>query len=322
MDGDAALTEVTYAIVCTAGRDLLVKGLDAIARERAAVPFDTEVLVLDNATTDGSLEAARQHPTVDRVIALDRRTGKAENDSTLMREAQGRYVLLLNEDSELLPGATAALHQAMQPGVDAAGARLLRPDGTEQPSAWRFPGPTTALLQALFLHRRLVVQGPGDVDWCQSAALLVRKQAAAQIGYMDPDFFVYGDEVDFQKRLPGRSVLAVQARAIHHEQLSTGTVPTRRIVEFARNRDRYLRKHHGAATAFVARPLHAFPYALRALAALVLPGHDARRYFAHARAALAPQKGEGIRELAERQPPQHDRDEHRDAQAGDEPERA
>jgi GT2 family glycosyltransferase len=266
------------------------------------VPFATEVLVLDNATTDGSLQAAREHPAVDRVIALDRRTGKAENDSTLMKQAQGRFVLLLNEDSELLPGATEALHAAMRPGVDAAGARLLRPDGAEQPSAWRFPGLATALAQALLLHRWLVVQHGGEVDWCQSAALIVRRASAAEIGYMDPDFFVYGDEVDFQKRLPGKTVHVLEATAIHHEQLSTGGVPRRRIVEFARNRDRYLRKHHGPATALLARPLYAFPYALRALAALVLPGHDPRRYLAHVAAALAPQRGEGIRESATRAP--------------------
>lgn len=277
--------------------------------------------MLDNATTDGSLDAARAHPAVDRVIALARRTGKAENDSTLMREACGRFVLLLNEDSELLPGATARLHAAMLPGVDAAGARLLRPDGTEQPSAWRFPGLRTALLQALFLHRRFVVQRGGTVDWCQSAALLVRRESAERIGFMDPDFFVYGDEVDFQKRLPGATVHVLDAVAVHHEQLSTGSVPHRRIVEFARNRDRYLRKHHGAAVALLARPLHALPYALRALAALVLPGHDPRRYLAHARAALRPQAGEGIRELAERQMPQQQRNGGGDGGAAEQAER-
>jgi GT2 family glycosyltransferase len=307
----ARVTELTYCVVCTAQRDLLVRGLDAIARERAAVPFATEVLVLDNASGDGSAEAAGGHPAVDTVIALERRTGKAENDSTLMARAKGRYALLLNEDSELLPGATQALHAALDadPGAAVAGAALLRPDGAEQPSAWRFPSIGVALAQALLLHRRLVVQSRGtatrEVDWCQSAAMLVRRDAAEAIGWMDPDFFVYGDEVDFQKRLrdAGHRVLWVPgARAIHHEQLSTGAVPRRRIVEFHRNRDRYLRKHHGRAAAFAARPVSAFPYLVRAIAALVLPGHDPRRYLAHAAAALAPGRGEGIREAASRVP--------------------
>ncbi len=66
---------------------------------------------------------------------------------------------------------------------------------------------------------------------------------------MDPEFFVYADEVDFQKRLvdAGWHTLYVpRAHAIHHEQLSTGALPARRIVELSRGRDRYMRKHHGA----------------------------------------------------------------------------
>ena len=299
--------EVTYCVVCTAQRDLLVRGLDAIAAERAAVPFATEVLVLDNASGDGSAEAAREHPAVDELIALDRRTGKGENDSTLLQRARGRYALLLNEDSELLPGATAALHAALEadPRAATAGARLLRPDRAEQPSAWAFPGLRTALASAALLHRRLVVQSHGSairrVDWCQSAALLVRREAAEQVGWLDPAFFVYVDEVDFQKRLADAGWHALwvpDAVAVHHEQLSTGDVPRRRIVELARNRDRYLRKHHGRATALAVRPLLALPYLLRALAALALPGHSPRRYLAHVTATLAPARGEGIREAA------------------------
>ena len=76
------------------------------------------------------------------------------------------------------------------------------------------------------LHRLLVVQSRGErvreVDWCQSSALLVRCAAAAQVDYLDPDFFVYSDEVDFA-RAPARRGLAeplrAEARAVHHEQL-------------------------------------------------------------------------------------------------------
>ena len=296
----------SYCIVNTGQRELLMKGLDAVARERAAVGFETEVLVLDNASEDGSAEAARAHPAVDEVIALERPTGKAENDSLLMQRSRGRYCLLLNEDSELLPGATQALHDALEarPDAAAAGAALLRPDGVEQPSAWRFPGVRTALLQALLLHRRWVVQSGAerDVDWHQSAALMVRRKAAEGIGWMDPRFFVYSDETDFCKRLhdAGWAVLHVPAaRAIHHEQLSTGDVPRRRIAEMARNRERYLLKHHGRATALAVRWLTALPYALRAAAATVLPGHDPRRYAFHVEATLRPRRHPGIREAAE-----------------------
>ena len=299
--------EVSYCVVNTGQRELLLRGLDAIGREREAVPFATEVLVLDNASDDGSAEAARAHPAVDEVIALAQRRGKGENDTALLQRARGRYALLLNEDSELLAGATAALHVALEshPRAGAAGARLLRPDRVAQPSAWRFPSPATALAGALFLHRRVTVQSRGHVvrpvDWAQSAALMVRSDAARDIGWFDPAFFVYSDEVDFCRRLrdAGWSTLFVpEAVAIHHEQLSTGSVPERRIVELSRNRDLYMRKHHSAAAAWAVRVLTAWTYALRALAALVLPRHSARRYWRHVMATLRPARGEGLREAA------------------------
>jgi len=299
--------EVSYCIVNTEQRTLLERCLDAVAREQETLPFETEVLVLDNASRDGSVGMARSHPATTELIRREQRRGKAENDSTLMQRARGRYCLLLNEDSELLPGATRALHAALSADerAGAAGAKLLRPDGGQYPSAWRFPGPLTALWGALFLHRALTVQSRGDqvrrVDWAQSAALLVRRDAAARIGWMDPAFFVYSDEVDFCKRLrdAGWHTLYVpQAQAIHHEQLSTGSVPRRRIVELSRNRDRYMRKHHSALSAWVVRWLTAWTYAVRAVAAYALPRHDPARYWQHVRATLRPQDGEGLREAA------------------------
>jgi GT2 family glycosyltransferase len=299
--------EVSFCVVNTEQRELLLRCLDAVAAEQQRLPFETEVLVLDNASGDGSAGAARNHPAVTEVIRLEHRRGKAENDTALLQRARGRHCLLLNEDSELLPGATAALHAAISEDgrVGAVGAMLLRPDGTQQASAWRFPGPVTAAIGALFLHKRFTVQSHGtkvrDVDWCQSAALMVRSEAAASIGWFDPAFFVYSDEVDFCKRLDdsGWHVrYQPDARVVHHEQLSTGAVPERRIVELSRNRDRYMRKHHSAAAASAVRWLTAWTYAVRAIAALVLPGHSARRYWRHVTATLRPDRGEGLREAA------------------------
>jgi N-acetylglucosaminyl-diphospho-decaprenol L-rhamnosyltransferase len=299
--------ELSFCVVNTSQRDLLLRGLDAIARERKNLPFATEVLVLDNGSRDGSAEAARAHPAVDELIALPERRGKALNDSELMRRARGRYALLLNEDSELLPGATLALYEALEEHPDSAcaGAALRRPDGSSQPSAWAFPTVATAFAGALFLHGVFTVQSKGgqirEVDWCQSAALLVRRSAAEQVGYLDPDFFVYSDEVDFARRLRDASWYSVYvpaAVAIHHEQLSTDVVPERRIVEMSRNRDFYMRKHHSPTAARAVRWLTAWTYALRALAALALPGHSPRRYWRHVTATLHPERGEGLREAA------------------------
>jgi GT2 family glycosyltransferase len=296
---------LSYCVVNTNGREYLLACLGAIERTHPA-GVEREILVLDNASEDGSAEAVRALGGEIRLIALGQRAGKGENDSTLLREAQGRYCLLLNEDSELCPGAVAALIEAMDadPKAAAATPQLLDSAGNPVPCAWRFPGVGTALAGALFLHRRFTVQSRGGaarrVDWGQSSALMVRREAAAEVDYLDPEFFVYYDECDFAKRLAEsgwHSLFVPAAEAVHHDQLSTDLAKgLPRIVEFHRNRDLYMRVHHSAPAALAVRLLTAWSYALRALAATVLPNHPARVYWAHARQALLPSHGESIRD--------------------------
>ncbi|HYH54056.1 MAG TPA: glycosyltransferase family 2 protein [Solirubrobacterales bacterium] len=298
---------LSYCVVNTNGREYLLACLAAIERSHPA-EVEAEILVLDNASEDGSAAAVRELGGGIRLIALERRTGKAENDSTLMREARGRYALLLNEDSELRPGATAALLAALErePRAAAATPHLLDSDGRPVPSAWRFPGVGTAAIGALFLHRWLTVQSVGRhtrrVDWAQSSALMVRREAAAEVGYMDPDFFVYYDECDFAKRLDDagwHSLYVPAAEAVHHDQLSTDLAKgLPRIVEFHRNRELYMRKHHGRGAALAVRVLTAWSYGLRALAASVLPNRPAPIMLAHTRQALFPGRGESLRDRA------------------------
>jgi GT2 family glycosyltransferase len=301
----AVAPTLSYCVVNTNGRELLLACLSAIERTHPA-GVEHEILVLDNASEDGSAEAVRALGGDIRLIALDRRAGKAENDSTLLSEARGRYCLLLNEDSELRPGAAGALMAALDadPRAGAAGAQLLDSDSAPVPCAWRFPGVGTALAGALFLHRWLTVQSKGSstrkVDWAQSSALMVRREPAVQIDYLDPDFFVYYDECDFCKRLADagwHTLFVPAAEAIHHDQLSTDLAAgLPRIVEFHRNRDLYMRKHHGRAAALAVRGLTAWSYALRALTATVLPNQPASIYRAHARQALCPNRGESLRD--------------------------
>jgi N-acetylglucosaminyl-diphospho-decaprenol L-rhamnosyltransferase len=295
-------------VVNTNGRDYLLACLAAI--ERVHPPgVEHELLVLDNASGDGSAEAVRERHPEARLFALERRTGKADNDSLLLREARGRYCLLLNEDSELREGAVSALLEALEadPGAAVAGAQLLTSDGEPTPCAWRLPDIPWALAAAVFMHERVAVESTGsgvrEVGWVQSSAALVRREAAEQVGWLDGDFFVYSDETDFCKRLrdAGWRILFVPgARAVHHDQLGTdpGSM-RRRIVEFHRNRDLYFTKHGMTATRLVWKLCWTWAYLVRALAAAVLPGRDPRRYLLHARQELMPSRGEGIREAAE-----------------------
>jgi N-acetylglucosaminyl-diphospho-decaprenol L-rhamnosyltransferase len=306
--------DLSYCVVNTNGRELLLACLRAI-RAHDPADLESEVLVLDNASDDGSAEAAEGwNASAEglgerlRLIRAERREGKAALDSQLLREARGDLCLLLNEDSELHAGAVEALVGAMRSNATAgaAGARLLDPSGRPQPCAWRLPGLGTAIASALFIHRWAVVESGGDhtreVGWVQSAAMIVRRAAAEEVAYLDPAFFVYSDETDFCKRLTdaGWRILHVPAaEVVHHEQLASDeSARERRVVEFHRGRDRYMRKHHGTGVALAVRLLAAWAYGIRALAALVLPGHDASLYRLHARQALFPGRGEGLREAA------------------------
>jgi GT2 family glycosyltransferase len=153
-----------------------------------------------------------------------------------MARSRGRHCLLLNEDSELLPGAAAALWRASRATPRAAcavarcvarTARRRRRPGASRASAARWPAP-------LMLGRAFNVQSKGAgvrrVDWGQSAALRCDAKRREEVGWMDGEFFVYSDEVDFQRRLAdaGWHTLYVPAAvAIHHEQLSTGAQAAR-----------------------------------------------------------------------------------------------
>jgi GT2 family glycosyltransferase len=298
---------LSYCVVNTNGRDYLLACLAAI---EAAHPegVEHEILVLDNASEDGSAAAVRALGGEIRLFALERRAGKAQNDSTLLREAKGCYCLLLNEDTELRLESTSTLIAALDADRRAAAAGALLLDSEQQPvpCAWRFPGVATAVAGALFLHRWWTVESKGwetrRVEWAQSSALMVRREAVAAVGYLDPAFFVYYDECDLQKRLQDtgwHSLFVPAAQAIHHDQLSTDLAAgLPRIVEFHRNRDLYMRKHHSRLAALTVRVLTAWSYAARALAATFIPGQPAAIYRAHARQALRPYRGESIRDRA------------------------
>jgi GT2 family glycosyltransferase len=290
--GDDSGVKLSYCVVNTNGREHLRACIEAILAQSEAAS-EHEILVLDNASSDGSVELLADleaRTAALRVIALEVPQGKAANDTRLLQEAAGVYCLLLNEDSELRPGAAAALVEALDsdPRAGAAGAQLLNPAGEPQPCAWRLPGVGTALAQALFLHRLLVTQSGGGqtrtVGWAQSAAMLVRRSAAEQVGWLDPAFFVYSDETDLCKRLGDagwRTLYVPAAKAVHHEQLANDReAGERRVIEFHRNRDLYMRKHHGRASAAVVRLLTAASYLPRALAATVMRGHDSGWYAA------------------------------------------
>jgi GT2 family glycosyltransferase len=213
--------ELSFCVVNTDRRALLRYCLDAIARERATLTAEVEVLVLDHASADGSVEAAREHPATTEVIALTRRGSAAANQTLLLQRARGRLCLLLQEDSELEPGSAAALLAALDedPEAAAATAQLLGPDGHEMPSAWSFPRARGWLPGVDRCAEQSRGQQVRRVDWAKAAALLVRRDAAEQVGWFDPVLPTPAEAMDFCRRLRRagwRTLYVPDARAVHH----------------------------------------------------------------------------------------------------------
>jgi GT2 family glycosyltransferase len=299
--------DITVSLVNTSNRELLLDCLASLGD--AAAETELEIIVVDNASTDGSADAVRaDHPGV-QVVERKRRHGFGANHNEAIRRATGRYVLILNEDTILHPGAIDRLRRFMDqnPEVGACGPKILNPDGSPQPSAFHFPTPGRVALTTLTLQRRGWVQsGSGHitrVDWVCGAAILARTPALRAIGGFDERLFIYSEDPDLCLRLREAGYATAYfpyASLVHLENATTGGVPGRRIAQMERSRALYTRTHHGRTGELAVRGLTAVTFAARAglaRAFLSVPGgervkavdEDApARFMAHVHAALRP----------------------------------
>ncbi|MFL5950070.1 MAG: glycosyltransferase family 2 protein, partial [Gaiellaceae bacterium] len=279
------MTDLSVSIVNTNSRALLLACLETLAGTAA------EIVVLDNASEDGSADAVRERFPEVRVLAQRHRAGFGANHNTVIRETNGRYVYVLNEDTTADDWAFARIVEYLDahPRVAALGPRLVYPDGRLQDSAWRFPTPLVSTLGLLTVGKLGVKQSRGErphaVDWVMGAALVLRRDALDEVGLFDEDFFLYSEEVDLQFRLrqAGWEVhYFPDATVVHHESQFSAEIPERRINEMWRSRHRYWRKHHGSFGARVAALATGGQYAVRAAAA-PLARRSRRRMLLHAR---------------------------------------
>jgi N-acetylglucosaminyl-diphospho-decaprenol L-rhamnosyltransferase len=294
------LTDLSVSIVNTNSRELVLACLETLRGT------DAEIVVLDNASEDGSADAVRERFPGVPVLAQDFRAGFGANHNTVIRATEGRYVYVLNEDTTADDWAFDRIvaYLDAHPRVAALGPRLTYPDGRLQDSAWRFPTPLVSTLGLLTVGKLGVKQSHGDaphaVDWVMGAALVLRREALDEVGLFDEEFFLYSEEVDLQFRLrqAGWDVhYFPSATVVHHESQFSADIPERRINEMWRSRHRYWRKHHSGAGARVAALATGGQYALRAAAAPIAR-RNPRRMLLHARDSVGV-SGPGLRELAD-----------------------
>lgn len=284
-DPAQTVADVTVVVVSYNTADLLRACLDSVMSEGEG-PLSVRTWVVDNASHDGSADVvAREYPKVHLQVNAHN-AGFATACNAAIRQSASRYVLLLNPDAQLAPGALQTMVRFLDehPRAGWCGPRLTHPDGSHQPSARRFPTVwSTAFAMTgaartrpgsrhtMDLHAAYGADLDLRADWATGACLLVRSEAIAAVGLMDEGYFLYFEELDWCKRLADagwEGWYVAGATASHHGGASVeeedparpfwGNAPGHWV---ASNR-RYLRAHHGRVGLLVS---HASQVLLHAL---------------------------------------------------------
>lgn len=210
-----------------------------------------EIIVVDNASTDGSASVAQRWPDV-RVIVSDSNLGFARANNTGIRASAGECVLLLNSDTIVPPGAIDRLLDLLRQRPDAAiiGPRLVDGQGRAELSFGRTLGPFNELRQKLRRRRPAIVESltrrPHAPDWVSGACLLVRRADADAVGLLDERYFMYCEDVDFcvAMRARGRAVLFTpEVEVVHLRGRSAASAPAATERAYRRSQLAYYDKH-------------------------------------------------------------------------------
>jgi len=264
--------DVSVIVVNWNTRDLLRECLASVVAQMGEVAL--ELLVVDNASTDGSAEMVRQEFPQARLWVNAENRGFAAANNQAIAQAQGRYLFLLNSDAYLWPGALQALRDFLDAHPEAAvvGPKVLNPDGTTQPSCFRFPTAwdvfcEMAFLSALFpgspLFNRRGMGGfdrrtVREVDWVLGAAMAVRREWAERVGGLDEGYFVYAEELDWCRRIRGaggRIFFFPGAEVVHYGGVSKARARAAILPRAFAGRFRYYERHHGRGYARLVRAL-------------------------------------------------------------------
>jgi GT2 family glycosyltransferase len=264
--------DLSVVIVSFNTREVLRRCLKTLATE--AKQFSAEVLVVDNASRDGSAEMViSEFPHV-RLLQAGKNLGFAAANNLAFQAAQGKYLVLLNSDAFLLPGALdrAIAHMEEYPGTGLAGGRLIGEDGSWQPSARQFPSLLNDFMSFSGLAHRFQKSrfwGRADrtwadpleetgTDWVPGAFSIIRASVLEQVGGFDDSFFLYYEEVDLCRRIKaaGYAVRYLPDVGVVHlggesSKSMENAVRSRVGAQLALWRLRsgylYYRKHHGGA---------------------------------------------------------------------------
>ena len=259
------MVKISIIILNWNTRDLLSKCIDSLVQHTREL--EPEIIVVDNASTDGSQAMLKEkYPNI-RLITNSHNVGFARGNNQAMQAARGDFFLLWNSDAFATPGAIQSLLQLAEKEPKAAivGAQLRNPDHSFQASHSRFPNLWREFLILTGLGRMLLghaypslgpedEKGPQIVDYVEGACLLVRRQAFQEVGGLDDGFFMYAEEVDWCYTMANRGWQVwyqPEAKVVHLGGASSAGRRTYREADLYRSRIRFFRKHYGGRSAQV-----------------------------------------------------------------------
>ena len=249
-------------------RDTTLRCLRAVFAHLDGVA--AEVIVVDNASADGSADAiVNEFPQV-VLIRNAENAGFGAANNVAMKQAKGDNFLLLNSDAFLTSGALPEMLKALhdKPDIGLVGPRLLNADGSLQRSCYRFPSPLVAWLEALWISavapatsflgdlRRWPHDTPYHPEWVIGACMMVRRSVYETVGGFDSGFFMYAEETDWQRRIRagGWKIAFTPAARVTHLGGASGADDRPKINNyFFESGDYYYRKHHGVPGMYSAR---------------------------------------------------------------------
>lgn len=201
-------------------KDLLLACLRSLEKTRSSSDR-WEVIIVDNASTDGSVEVIKRKKEKGKslkIIQNEKNVGFAAGNNVGIKVARGRYMLLLNSDTEVETGAIQSMLSFMdaRPSAGAATCKLILPDGSMDPACHRgFPTPWASFtymigLEKLFPHSRVFGQyhqgykdltKSHEIDSPSGAFFMIRREVIERVGLLDEDYFMYGEDLDWAYRI-------------------------------------------------------------------------------------------------------------------------
>ncbi len=272
------MIDLTVIIVNWNVRDLLDRCLASLLASEFAWTGEkvgsgprAEIIVVDSASEDGSVEMVRDKFPMVTLLAQSENVGFTRGNNIGLARAAGQFLLLLNPDTEVHAGALPALLDLLrsQPCVGIVGPHTLNSDGSHQSTRRRFPTTLTGLFESTWLAssapkaieaRYRMRDTPDDAvvaaDWVQGSALLLRREVHTALGGLDEGFTMYYEELDYCRRAKAAGWEVYYhggAFITHHGGKSSEQTAARTTIQFQSSKLRYFRKHHGFGTYLLLR---------------------------------------------------------------------